>query len=196
MQPMAPSAAVILKNPNPIQFRKPAKKHTPMNPKMKTAMWSLLLMAGLSAALPIARAEQGEGQRQERRAGGPGERLDILRERLGLSDAQVAQLKEIFAAEREKIAAKRKELGKDANRAEVRAAMREIREKSRAKIAAVLTPEQREKFAQMREKMKERAGRGGPGSEGDGEGKKHRGPGGEGEGEREDEDMPPLDGGI
>lgn len=169
-----------------------------MNTKMKTAMWSLLLVAGLSAALPIARAEEGAGQsqRQERRGGGPGERLEMLRERLGLTDAQVAQLKEILAAEREEIAAKRKELGKDADRAAMREAMQAIREKYRPKIEAVLTPEQREKFAQIREKMQERGGQGGPGGQGGAEGKKRRGPGPGPGGEGVGEGATPPEGGV
>lgn len=157
-----------------------------MKTKTQTVMWSLLVAAGISVALPMARAEDGDTQKpkMERREGGPAQRLEKLRESLGLTDAQVAQLKEIFAAEREETVAKRKELGKDADRDAVRDAMQPIREKYRAKIEAVLTPEQREKWAKLRERRS--GGPGGPG-EGAGDGKKQRrGPGG-GEGEG----MPP-----
>lgn len=96
---------------------------------------------------PPARQGPGGGERGER--GNPAERLARLKEALGLTDAQVEQLKKIFAAEREEIAAKRKELGQDADRAAIREAMQAIREKYKAQIDAVLTEEQRAKFAEM-----------------------------------------------
>lgn len=164
-----------------------------MKTKLQSVMWSVLLAAGLTAALPAARAqdEGGEKPKKERAerperpagGGGPAQRLEMMRERLGLTDAQVEQLKPILAAEREEVAAKRKELGKDADRAAVREAMQAIREKYRPQIEAILTPEQREKVAAARER-----GQGGPGGQGGqgggygGEGKKP-GKGGKGGGE-------------
>ena len=105
--------------------------------------------------------------------------VEALREQLGLTDEQVEKLKPIFAAQREEMAAKRKELGQDADRAKVREAMQAIREKYKAQIEAVLTPEQKEKLAKLRER-----GPGGPGGQG-GEGRKGKGKGGE------SGDMPP-----
>lgn len=161
-----------------------------MKTKLQSVMWSMLLAAGLTAALPVVRAQEEGGEkpkkeraeRPERPAGGggPAQRLEMMRERLGLTDAQVEQLKPIFAAEREETMAKRKELGKDADRAAVREAMQAIREKYRPQIEAILTPEQREKVAAVRER-----GPGGPGGQGGygGEGKKPGKPGkGGGEG--------------
>lgn len=150
-----------------------------MNTKTQSMIWSGLLMAGLLIAVPAAQAqsEGGERPKKERREGGSGERLEMLRERLGLTDAQVAQLKPILAAEREELAAKRKELGKDADRETVREAMREIHEKYQPQIQAVLTAEQKEKLAKLRERREKKGGGpGGPGGGGPGGG----GPGGPG----------------
>ena len=191
MRPMAPS---IARKPNPKKspvelsttFPNPTQNKI-MKTKLQSVMWSMLLAAGLTAALPVVRAqdEGGEKPKKERAerperpaGGGPAQRLEMMRERLGLTDAQVEQLKPIFAAEREEVAAKRKELGKDADRAAVREAMQAIREKYRPQIEAVLTPEQREKVAAARERGPGRQG--GPGGEGR-EGKK---PGKPGKGEK------------
>lgn len=160
-----------------------------MKTKLQSVMWSMLLAAGLTAALPVVRAQEEGGEkpkkeraeRPERPAGGggPAQRLEMMRERLGLTDAQVEQLKPILAAEREETMAKRKELGKDADRAAVREAMQAIREKYRPQIEAILTPEQREKVAAVRERGP--GGPGGPGGEGKKPGKPGKG-GGEGMG--------------
>lgn len=194
---MAPS---IARKPNPKKssvefsttFPNPTQEKI-MKTKLQSVMWSMLLAAGLTAALPVVRAQEegGEKPKKERAerperppgGGGPAQRLEMMRERLGLTDAQVEQLKPIFAAEREEVTAKRKELGKDADRAAVREAMQAIREKYRPQVEAVLTPEQREKVAAARER-----GPGGPGGPGGGEGKKHGegkkpGKGGKGGGE-------------
>jgi len=74
------------------------------------------------------------------------DRLGELKEKLGLTDAQVEQLKKIFADEREQMKALHdKEGDKDSKRAE----MQKIRQATRAKIEAILTPEQKAKFAEM-----------------------------------------------
>lgn len=140
-----------------------------MKIQMKSVVWSLALASGLWVAAPVAEAQSNEGERpkkeqadgerpkKEKRREGAGDRLEMLRERLGLSEEQVAKLKPIFAAEREEMMAVRKELGEDADREEVREAMREVHEKYRPKIHAVLTPEQLEKLEKMRER-RERSG--------------------------------------
>lgn len=137
-----------------------------MKTKMQSVMWSLALATGLMAALPVVRAadENGQPPKKEQRQGGPGMNLEMLREKLKLTDAQVEKLKPILAAEREEVMAKRKELGQDADREKMREAMKTIREKYKAQIEAVLTPEQKELFA----KLRERRGPGGPGGPGGG----------------------------
>ncbi len=115
---------------------------------------SALLLTGLALA-PGARAQDEQRpekpkkeQRQERR----GDRLEMLKEELALTDAQVEKLKPIFAAEREEVMAARKELGQDADRAAVREKMQAIREKYKPQIAAILTEEQKAKMEQLRER--------------------------------------------
>lgn len=132
-----------------------------MNSKLPTMMWSGLLAAGLMITMPAARAqdEGGEKPKKERREGVRGQRVEMLRERLGLTDAQVEQLKPILAAEREEMLAKRKELGRDADRETIREAARAVHQSYIPKIEAVLTPEQREKWAEMRERRADRAGK-------------------------------------
>lgn len=152
-----------------------------MKTQMKSVMWSLALASGLMVALPAVQAqnENSEKPRQERRQGGPGGmNIERLKEALGLTEEQVTQLKPILAAEREEMAAKRKELGQEADRSAVREAMQAIHEKYKSQIDAVLTAEQREKL----EKLRERGPRGGQGGEG-GKGKGGKGKGGG--------DMPP-----
>jgi Spy/CpxP family protein refolding chaperone len=151
-----------------------------MNTRSKVIYASLSLGAALFFSSPVLHAQSGDGSRpkKERREGAGAERLERLREMLGLSEAQVAQLKEIFAAERAEMQAKAKELGRDADRSERREAARAIHQSYVPKIEAVLTPEQREQWAQIRERARERrderaGGPGGPGSEG----KKRGGPG-------------------
>lgn len=119
-----------------------------MKTKLQSVLFSAVLAAGMSLALPAyAQAEGGEGKpKMERRQADPAARLEAMKERLGLSEEQVAKLKEIFAAEREEIAAKRKELGQDADPEARRAAMQPIREKYRAQMEAVLTDEQKAKL--------------------------------------------------
>jgi len=137
----------------------------------RTLLCSALLLAGLTLA-PAIRAEDApekpkKEQRQERR----GDRLEMLKEELALSDAQVEKLKPIFAAEREEVSALRKELGKDADRAVVREKMQAIHEKYKPQVAAVLTEEQTAKMEKLRE-------RGPKGPKGPGAGDKALGAGG------------------
>lgn len=118
----------------------------------RTLISSVLLLVGLTLA-PALRAQDGpekpkKEQRQERR----GDRLKMLKQELALTDAQVEQLKPIFAAEREEVSTLRKELGKDADRAVVREKMQAIREKYKPQIAAILTDEQKAKMEMLRER--------------------------------------------
>lgn len=143
-----------------------------MKTRMKTVIWSLALAGGLLSAMPAQAQDQApaEKPRQERRQGGPGGmNIERLKEQLSLSDEQVEKLKPILAAQREETAAKRKELGQDADRAKVMEAMKEIRDKYIAQIEAVLTAEQKEKFAKLRERGANRR-QGGPGGPGAGDG--------------------------
>lgn len=148
MQPMAPSAAANLRSENRNQPNviKTLNRNV-MKTKLQSVLFSAVLAAGMSLAVPaFAQAEGGEGQPRRERRMDPAARLEAMKERLGLSEEQVAKIKEIFAAEREEIAAKRKELGDDPAPEARRAAMQPIREKYRAQMEAVLTEEQKAKL--------------------------------------------------
>lgn len=129
---------------------------------MKSKLSSVLFSAMLAATTLLtiqARAEDGaggpppagehkkgpEGERPK-----PGDRLKQMREKLGLSDEQVTKLKAIFEAEAQEIKALRKDGGEPTP--EKREQMKAIREKTKAEVDAVLTPEQREKAEAMRAK--------------------------------------------
>ena len=144
-----------------------------MKTKTQSLMCGLLLIAGLMLA-PTAQAQgngDGEGAkkaRPERPEGGPRGAIEQMRERLGLTDEQVEKIKPILAAQQAEVQAARKAAGKEADRAELRAKMQEIREKYRAQIEEVLTPEQREKMAKARERGNRPGGPGAGGPNGPG----------------------------
>jgi Spy/CpxP family protein refolding chaperone len=83
----------------------------------------------------------------------------MMKDMLGLSDAQTTQVKAILDDERTKSEALRADQSADpqANRAK----MGEIRKDSETRIAAVLTPDQKTKWDTMRSQQ-QRRGPGGP----------------------------------
>jgi len=96
--------------------------------------------------------------------GGPGRgqmnperRLHMMKERLGLSDAQTAQVKAIFEDERTKAEALRADQTGD--RQAMRPKMEAIRKDSEVRITAVLTPDQKAKWEEMRARERERGPR-------------------------------------
>ncbi|MBC8010128.1 MAG: hypothetical protein H7067_08525 [Burkholderiales bacterium] len=142
-----------------------------MKTKIQTVLWSLLLTSGVMLTSTV-RAEEGTAEkkpRQERPEGGQrpeggprgGGGIEQMKERLGLTDEQVEKLKPILAAQREEVQAARKELGEDADRAVVREKMNAVREKYQPQIAAILTEEQKAKWAKAQERRQ--GGPGGPG---------------------------------
>jgi Spy/CpxP family protein refolding chaperone len=97
---------------------------------------------------------QGQGQG---RGGGqmdPGRRADMMKDRLGLSDAQTAQVKAVYEDERTKSQALMADQTGD--RDAMRAKMGEIRKGSEDRIAAILTPDQKTKYDAMRAEMQQR----------------------------------------
>jgi len=129
-----------------------------MKTKSYVLMLSTLLAAFALLATPASAEAPGYKQKQsevapQRQAG---DRLAQMRERLELTDAQVEQLRPVLAAEREELKAKRKELGREATRAERQAAVRAVRAKYIPQIDAVLTPDQLAKVAMQRERMAKR----------------------------------------
>lgn len=123
----------------------------------------LALSAMLLASLPALRAaDQGRpdgpppGERRERMG-------DRMAEALGLNDDQKAKMKAIGDQERAEMQALRDDasLAKEDRRAKAQA----IHEKYKTQRDALLTPEQKAKADQFREKGRERWEKGGPGGE-------------------------------
>lgn len=124
----------------------------------------LALSALLLSSLPALRAaDQARpdgpppGERRERMG-------DRLAEALGLNDDQKAKMKAIGDQERSEMQALRADtaLAKEDRRAKAQA----IHEKYKAQRDALLTPEQKAKADQFREKGRERWEKGGPGGPG------------------------------
>jgi Spy/CpxP family protein refolding chaperone len=136
---------------------------------MKKLLPLLILTATGLLAIPVGvRAEDAKpGAPGERRGpGGPGggprmnpeERLKMMTEKLGLSQDQQDKIKAI----QEKNFPQMKELmakGRDNLTEEDKTKMRDLMKNQMEEIGAVLTPEQKEKFKEMR-------GPGGPGGPG------------------------------
>jgi Spy/CpxP family protein refolding chaperone len=122
-----------------------------------------LTVAALAASPMISRAQDERAERP----GGPGarmnpeERLKTMTEKLGLSDEQQNKIKAIMDEGREKMKEFR-DLQPEERREKNRAFMQE----QNAKIQAVLTPEQQEKYKDLRPRRE-----GGPAGEKRGEGK-------------------------
>jgi len=89
----------------------------------------------------------------------PERRTEMMKRRLGLSDAQVAQVKAVFEDERTKGEALRADQTGD--REAMRSKMEAIRKDSETRIDAILTPDQKGKWDAMRAEM-QRRGPGGP----------------------------------
>lgn len=125
-----------------------------MNTTTRSLLCGALLLSGLALApgLRAQNEQRPEKPRKEQRQERRGDRLEMLKEELDLTDAQIATLTPILAAEREELVAARKELGKDADRAVVREKMQAIHAEYKPQIAAVLTEEQRAKMAALRER--------------------------------------------
>ena len=85
-----------------------------------------------------------------------GERLEWLSQHLNLTKDQKKQLKPILAGEFKQMRA----VGEDSSltQDQKREKMKQIHEAARPQVQAILTPEQQQKFAQMKEEAKERPG--------------------------------------
>jgi periplasmic protein CpxP/Spy len=85
-----------------------------------------------------------------------GERLEWLSQHLNLTENQKKQLKPVLMDEFKQMRA----VGEDASltQDQKRERMKQIHEASRPQVQGILTPEQQQKFAQMKEEVKERRG--------------------------------------
>jgi protein CpxP len=90
----------------------------------------------------------------------PGQRASMLKDRLGLSDAQTTQVKSILTDSQTKMQALRSNssLSQDDRRSQ----MMSIRKDENDKIEGVLTPDQKTKYDAMQQQMRDRM-RGGQG---------------------------------
>lgn len=127
--------------------------------KIPAKFIAALCVLTLGYVAPVLRAEDGapesspETKPEHRPQGNPG---DMLKEKLGLTDAQAEQMRTV----RQEIEAQLKEL--KANTAlsmeEKKAEFMKIREAAKAKTDTILTPEQQAKFAKIREAMQQSGG--------------------------------------
>ena len=88
-----------------------------------------------------------------RRANAPGDRFEQLSNRLQLNADQKSKVQQIFADTRQQLQALRKESEPRIN---------DIRQQTDSRLQQVLTPDQWQKFQQMRDEMRSRRGRPGP----------------------------------
>lgn len=141
---------------------------------MKRSTEIVLLAAALAAAFLVSNANaqpagpKGREERPAMTAERRAEMLDRMAENLGLNADQKKQIQAIHEA----ADAQREAVFKDAalTREQRREKIGAIQQDTQAKVDAVLTPDQREKMATMRARMKdrmdERRERRGPGPDG------------------------------
>jgi periplasmic protein CpxP/Spy len=91
----------------------------------------------------------------------PGARADMLKQNLGLSDDQTSQVKTIFTDSQTKMEALRSNssLSQDDRRSQ----MMDIRKAENDKVNALLTADQKTKYAALQEQMRNRMRGGAPG---------------------------------
>lgn len=122
---------------------------------MKSTRNHLLAVCALAIGclLPALPAQEGPPPSSKKEANPRA--FAMMKEKLGLTDEQADKIKAIRADERTQLDALR---AKEGDRESKREEMKAIRADTEAKVDAVLTPEQREKAAKMREEMKARMG--------------------------------------
>jgi Spy/CpxP family protein refolding chaperone len=130
-----------------------------IQPTMKSTRKYILAVCALALGFTVPSIRAQEAPEAPKKEHGPrGNDVQVMKEKLGLTDAQVEQIKQI----REDARAQMEKLKKDESlsKEDKMAAMKKIREATKAKVDAVLTPEQLEKA-----KALHRDGPGGPGGE-------------------------------
>lgn len=134
---------------------------------MKSTRKYLLAVCALAIgfATPVIHAQGNDAPpppKKEMR-GGPVERLLGLKQTLGLTEDQVAQIKKIGEDARAAMKALRE---KEGDRESKRGEMRKIQEDTKAKVDAVLTAEQKAKLDEIRKNRPKGAGAKGAGGAG------------------------------
>ena len=126
---------------------------------MKNHYWLMLTLA----LAPLAQAEPpspngpppgpaAEGKGKGRMS--PAERLEHLSTALSLTDDQKAKLKTLMETQAKAMTELRED--ESLTKEDRRAKSQQLRQTHREQIAAILTPEQKKKFADMEEKREER----------------------------------------
>ena len=121
---------------------------------------SALLMMGMSAFAQEAQPQQGQQGGEGQRRGGmmmsPEQRANRMAEQLGLSDDQKAKVQKIYED-----SAKDMQSMQGASREDRMAKMQETNEK----VKAVLNDDQKKKFDEMQQRMRDRQKQGGDGGQ-------------------------------
>ncbi len=130
--------------------------------KMNRALLTALLLSGALSLHPVVRADDtntGTKPAAEPAAGERGERLrhrlKEVAQQLDLTDEQKEKLKPIFHAEMEKL--KELHANTSLSREQKKEKLKSIRNEISPLVEDILTPEQRTKWKQIREELREKA---------------------------------------
>lgn len=126
---------------------------------MKSTRHSLLAVCVLALGFTVPALHAEDTTPAPKKEHGPkGDPGKMMKEKLGLTDAQVEQIKKIHEDARAQIEKIRAD--ESLSKEDKMAAVKKVREATKAKVDAVLTPEQRQKAEEMRKEKGE-----GPGGE-------------------------------
>ena len=129
-----------------------------MRKLIRTSVFLLATASVSSLAIP-ALAQEGPPPQQDQGRPNQGRGLDMLAQRLSLTDDQKTQLTPIFEERHQKMQALR---GSDESPDQRRADMKKIMEDSDAKIKPILNADQWQQYQQMQQQMRQRGPRPAP----------------------------------
>jgi periplasmic protein CpxP/Spy len=129
---------------------------------MSNSRWSILTILLLAAGLTFAQpSQQSQAPTSDKHAGmhheeSADQHLQMLSEKLNLTDDQKAKVKPILQDQMQQMKAVRED--SSLSEEQKRAKMKSVHESMHDQINAVLTPEQQEKFKQMQDHMQKHKG--------------------------------------
>ncbi|MBZ2187266.1 MAG: hypothetical protein K7J46_21390 [Bryobacter sp.] len=123
-----------------------------MKKQFLIGVMALSLAAGAGVAQPPGGGMRGNPEQMMNR------QLEMMKERLSLTEDQEKQVKAILTSQMKK----QRELMEEGFNEETRDKMMALRQESNGKIKKVLKGDQVEKFDKMQEEMRQRRGPGGP----------------------------------
>ncbi|MFN8685976.1 MAG: hypothetical protein ACK6DZ_00610 [Acidobacteriota bacterium] len=123
-----------------------------MKKQFLIGVMALSLAAGAGMAQPPGGGMRGNPEQMMNR------QLEMMKERLSLTEDQEKQVKAILTSQMKK----QRELMEEGFNEETRDKMMALRQESNGKIKKVLKGDQVEKFDKMQEEMRQRRGPGGP----------------------------------